>query len=148
MNLRRFRGATNRAICDFVTGMNSQTPAVPDDVEALKAALVAERERRLAAEADAAAAKARLSDDQALIAHQKLEIAKLRRELLRSALGAHSAASRSAGVAARGAGDVGDRGRDRRRNGGGEEQDDEVAAFTRKRPSRQPFPEHLPRERW
>jgi hypothetical protein len=50
--------------------MNSQTPAVPDDLEALKAALVVEREWRRAAEADAA--KARLSDDEAPIAHLKL----------------------------------------------------------------------------
>src|SRR5271157_4652647 len=61
--------------------MTMETPAIPDDVEALKAALVVERERRLQAEADAAAAKARLCDDEALIAHLKLQIEKLRREL-------------------------------------------------------------------
>jgi transposase len=147
VNLRRFRGATNRGICDLVTGMNSQTPAVPDDVEALKAALVVERERRLAAEADAAAAKAKLSDDEALIAHLKLQIEKLRRELFGSRseraarllnqlelqleelettatedeLAAEQAAAKSKTVM--------------------------VAAFARKRPSRKPFPEHLPRER-
>jgi hypothetical protein len=120
---------------------------VPDDVEALKAALVVEHERRLAAEADAAAAKARLSDDEALIAHLKLQIEKLRRELFgarseRTArlldqlelqleelettatedeLAAEQAAAKSKTTM--------------------------VAAFARKRPSRKPFPEHLPRER-
>jgi transposase len=127
--------------------MNSQTPAVPDDVEALKAALVVERERRLAAEADAAAAKARQSDDEALIAHLKLQIEKLRRELFgarseRTArllnqlelqleelettatedeLAAEQAAAKSKRTM--------------------------VAGFARKRPSRKPFPEYLPRER-
>ena len=54
---------------------------LPNDVEALKAALAAERERRIVAEADAAIAKAKVSDDQALIAHLKLQIEKLKREL-------------------------------------------------------------------
>ena len=54
---------------------------LPNDIEALKAALVAERDRRIIAEADAAVAKAKLSDDQALIAHLKLQIEKLKREL-------------------------------------------------------------------
>jgi len=61
--------------------MTSQEQAFPNNVKALKAALFAERERRLMAEAEAAAAKARLSDDEALIAHLKLQIEKLRREL-------------------------------------------------------------------
>src|SRR6202522_4826955 len=53
---------------------------LPEDVEALKAALVVERGRRIVAEADAAFAKARASDDQALIAHLKLQIEKLNRD--------------------------------------------------------------------
>jgi hypothetical protein len=53
---------------------------LPDDVEALRAALITERGRRLVAEADAAAAKAKASSDEALIAHLKLQIEKLRRE--------------------------------------------------------------------
>ena len=147
MNLRQIRGATNRAIRDLVADMNTETPAVPDDLEALKAALVVERERRFAAEADAAMAKARLSDDEALIAHLKLQIEKLRRDLYgarseRTArlldqlelqleelettatedeLAAEQAAARSKTT--------------------------KVAAFARRRPSRKPFPEHLPRER-
>ena len=53
---------------------------LPDDVEALKAALVVERGRRIVAETDAAVAKAKASDDQALIAHLKLQIEKLNRD--------------------------------------------------------------------
>jgi transposase len=61
--------------------MNSGFPPLPDDVAALKAALAAERDRRILAEADAASAKARLSAEEALIGHLKLQIEKLKREL-------------------------------------------------------------------
>ncbi|HEY2752477.1 transposase, partial [Phenylobacterium sp.] len=47
--------------------------ALPDDVDALRAAL-------LSARAELAEAHARTSDDQALIAHLKLQIAKLNRD--------------------------------------------------------------------
>ena len=47
--------------------------ALPDDIEALKAALIE-------AQAEAAAARAQLSADQALIAHLKLQIEKFKRE--------------------------------------------------------------------
>jgi transposase len=74
--------------------MDAMPEALPDDVEALKAALLAMRGRAALAEAEltvarvkldiiqaeAADAKARVSDQQALIAHLKLQIAKLRRE--------------------------------------------------------------------
>jgi len=60
----------------------------PDDIEALKAALVAERGERLAeaaraahAEAELAVARAKASEDLALIAQQKLRIAKLERQI-------------------------------------------------------------------
>ena len=46
---------------------------LPDDVKALKAALIVAR-------AEAAAARAQQSDDQALIAHLKLQIGKLNRD--------------------------------------------------------------------
>src|ERR1700704_2828761 len=112
--------------------------ALPDDVEALKAALIVAR-------AEAAAARAQQSDDQALIAHLKLQIEKLNRdrygprsertarlldqlelrleELEISATEDELAAEMAAAKTTK------------------------VASFTRKRPSRQPFPEHLPRER-
>ena len=61
---------------------------LPDDVDALKAALTAERAkmREIVAERDAGAAgfavaRAKASDDLAMIAHQKLRIAKLQRQL-------------------------------------------------------------------
>src|SRR5271154_3924601 len=129
--------------------MGDSLESLPNDVGALKAALVAERGRRIVAETDAAFAKARASDDQALIAHLKLQIEKLNRdrygsrsertarlldqleltleELEASAtedeLAAEMAAARTANATTA------------------------VASFTRKRPSRQPFPDHLPRER-
>ncbi|HQT55496.1 MAG TPA: IS66 family transposase, partial [Phenylobacterium sp.] len=139
--------------------MESLAAPVPEDVEALKAALAsmqaeldaAHADRDLAradaavAIAEAAAAKAERADDQALIAHLKLQIAKLKRERFGTSserssrlldqlelqleeleasatqdeLAAEIAAARTT----------------------------KVAAFERKRPSRKPFPEHLPRER-
>src|ERR1700688_1829792 len=60
--------------------MGDSLESLPNDVGALKAALVAERGRRIVAETDAAFAKARASDDQALIAHLKLQIEKLNRD--------------------------------------------------------------------
>ena len=118
--------------------MKAGVGALPDDVEALKAALMVAR-------AEAAAARAQQSDDQALIAHLKLQIEKLNRdrfgprsertarlldqleltleELVSSATEDELAAEMAAAKTTR------------------------VASFTRKRPSRKPFPDHLPRER-
>src|SRR6267154_3061784 len=132
--------------------MDSDLGALPDDIEALKAALVAERGERIIeaaraarAEAELAVARAKASDDQALIAHQQLRIQKLTRELYgprsertsrildqielqfeeleSSATEDEIAAEMAVGKTTT------------------------VAAFTRKRPARKPFPEHLPRER-
>src|SRR5476651_324879 len=119
---------------------------LPNDIEALKAALVAERDRRIIAEADAAVAKAKVSDDQALIAHLKLQIEKLKRELygprsertarlldqLELQLEELETSATEDEIAAEKA---------------AAKTSTNVAAFTRKRPSRKPFPEHLPRER-
>jgi transposase len=118
---------------------------LPDDVEALKAALIAERERRLVAEADAVTAKAKASDDRALIAHLKLQIEKLRREIygprsertarlldqLELQLEELESSATEDELAAEKA----------------SEKTSHVAAFSRKRPSRKPLPEHLPRQR-
>jgi transposase len=123
-----------------------------DDIERLKAELAAalmarasETERAARVEAEFALARAKIADDAATIARQNLEIAKLRRQIygprsertarlldqmeleledLEAAatedeLAAEQTAARTT----------------------------TVAAFTRKRPARQPFPEHLPRER-
>ena len=46
---------------------------LPEDIDALKAVLFAERARAAQVEAALAVAKAQLSDDQALIAHQQLQ---------------------------------------------------------------------------
>src|SRR6202521_348793 len=111
--------------------MDSHPDELPTDIDALKAAL--------------ATARAKASDDQALIAHLKLQIDKLRRELYgprsertsrildqmelqleeleSSATEDEIAAERAAAKTTT------------------------VTAFRRKRPARKPFPEHLPRER-
>jgi transposase len=125
--------------------MTPESQALPDDIDALKAILAAERVRRDEALAELARTRALVSDQQAMIAHQKLHIAMLNRELygpraertarlidqlalsfeeLESSatedeIAAEQAAARTT----------------------------TVAAFTRQRPSRQPFPAHLPRER-
>lgn len=135
----------------FLLTMTS-VDALPDDVASLKRLLLARDEELAVARvhaatvaAEAASLRARAADDQALIVHLKLQIEKLRRErfgqrserssrlldqlelqleeLEASAtedeLGAERVAARTT----------------------------KVAAFTRQRPARKPFPEHLPRER-
>ena len=123
--------------------MDARSAAIPEDVEALKAALAAAHVRADAAEAMAASAVAKASDDRALVVYLKLEIEKLKRQIYghhsersvrlldqmqlqleASATADEIAAEMAAAKAAT-----------------------NVAAFTRRRPSRQPFPEHLPRER-
>ncbi len=118
---------------------------MPDDVETLRAALTSARAMAAEARADLAVARAAHSSDQALIAHLKLAIEKLKRELYgqRSERTARlldqmelqledleAQASEDELAAEQAAGRT-----------------TQVAGFTRKRPSRQPFPEHLPRER-
>jgi transposase len=115
------------------------------NIEALKAALITAQVRMADVENELAAERARRSEDQTLITHLKLVIAKMQRdkfgpksersarlldqmelhleELEASAteddLAAEKAASKTT----------------------------VVAGFVRKKPSRKPFPEHLPRER-
>src|SRR3978361_2279737 len=122
--------------------MKAGAEALPDDIETLKAALMVAR-------AQAAAARARQSDDQALIAHVKLQIEKLNRdrygprsertarlldqleltlEELESAATEDELAAEIAAAKTKNTPTT-------------------VASFRRKRPSRQPFPDHLPRER-
>ena len=132
--------------------MDSRRGAVPNDIAALKAALVAERDERIAeaaraahAEAELAVAKAKAADDQALIAHQQLRIEKLTRQLYgpRSERASRlldqielqfeeleSSATEDEIVAEMAV-----------------VKTTNVAAFTRNRPARKPFPDHLPRER-
>ena len=61
--------------------MDSGLDSLPDDIVALKAALVIEAARAVHAEAELAVARAKASDDQALIANQQLQIEKLRRQI-------------------------------------------------------------------
>ena len=118
---------------------------MPDDVEALRAALAAATFRADQAEVALLGARARQSDDQALIAHLKLQIEKLRHQLFGSKSERRSrlldqlelqleeleaTASQDAAIARIAAHKVAD-----------------APGFERRRPSRQPFPEHLPRER-
>ena len=125
---------------------------LPDDIAALQTALAAERAkcieeaaRAVRVEAELAVAKAKAADDQALIAHQQLQIAKLTRQLygqrsehsvrlldqMELALEELESSASEDEVAA-------ERAIAKTTN---------VAGFTRKHPARQPFPEHLPRER-
>jgi transposase len=118
---------------------------LPDDAESLKRLLLAREKELVSMTAEAATLRAKVADDQALITHLKLWIEKLNRDRFgqrseRSArllnqlelqleeleatatedeLAAEKAVARTTSV----------------------------AAFTRKHPSRKPFPEHLPRER-
>ena len=118
--------------------MSAGPEALPDDIETLQAALVVAR-------AEVAIVRAQQTDDQALIAHLKLQIEKLNRdrygprsertarlldqleltleELESSATEDELAAEMATAKTTK------------------------VASFTRKRPSRKPFPDHLPRER-
>ena len=118
---------------------------LPDDIDALKAALLAERDRAARVAAELAVAQAKASDDQALIAHQQLQIAKLTRELY----GQHS--ERSVRLL-----DQMELAFEELQSSATEDElaaeratakTMNVVAFIRKRPARQPFPEHLPRER-
>ena len=132
--------------------MDSARDDTANDIEALKAALliaqdklVAEASRAIRAEAELAVARAKASDGDALIAHLKLQIEKLNRdrygprsertarlldqleltpeELETTPTEDEIAAEMAAAKATK------------------------VASFTRQRPSRKPFPDHLPRER-
>ncbi|MGO9817280.1 MAG: IS66 family transposase zinc-finger binding domain-containing protein, partial [Acidocella sp.] len=125
--------------------MDADPGALPDDIDALKAALMSERARTQEVAAELAVARAKASEDLALIAHQKLRIAKLERQIYgprseRSSLLVEQMALAFEELEASAT-------------------EDELAAeiavakvtsvagFTRRRPERNSFPEHLPRER-
>src|SRR3954453_20169160 len=118
---------------------------LPEEIDTLRAALLAECARAARVEAELAMARAKASDDEALIAHQRLQIEKLRRQLYgpRSERTVRlldqmelafeeleSSASEDEIAAERGVAKT-----------------TNFVSFTRKRPARQPFPDHLPRER-
>jgi transposase len=136
---------TDDANCDSLHCMDADRAAMPEEVVALKEALAAERAKGLEVAAELAVARAKGAEDDALIAHQKLHIAKLTRQLYgqksersvrlvdQLALVFEEAEATAT--------------------------EDELAAektvaqavnvrgFTRKRSERQTFPDHLPHER-
>src|SRR5580765_872844 len=132
--------------------MDADLAALPDDVDALKAALALERARmrdvlaeRDAGAAELAVARAKASEDLALIAHQKLRIAQLERQLygprserserlidqLALQFEEFAASASEDELAAKIA----------------VAQSPNVAGFTRRHAERTTFPDHLPRER-
>src|SRR5215469_10638740 len=125
--------------------MDSDPGSLPDNIDELKAALIAEAARAAHAEAELAVARAKASDGQALIAHQQLQIEKLRRELygprsertsrILDQIELHFEELESAATEDEIAAEI------------AVAKTTTVAAYRRKRPARKPFPEHLPRER-
>jgi transposase len=124
--------------------MDTARDALPDDITALKEALIIERAKGLEVAAELAVARAKASEDVALIAQQKLRIAKLERQVYgqRSERSARLIDQLALSFEELEAGAT----------------EDELAAetavaktsvrgFTRKRPERNTFPDHLPRER-
>ena len=61
--------------------MDAARDALPDDIATLKEALIIERANGLEVAAELAVARAQASEDVALIAQQKLRIAKLERQV-------------------------------------------------------------------
>ena len=124
--------------------MTNASDALPSDLAAAHAMILAERAARLEAEAAAARERAANSSTDALIGRLKLEIEKLRRELY----GTRSERK------ARLLDQLGMQLEDLEADATEDELMAEIAArptsvvaFQRKRPARQPFPDHLPRER-
>src|ERR1700733_7918794 len=125
--------------------MDKAREALPDDINALKVALASERAKALDIAAELAVARAKASEDTALIAQQKLQIAKLQRQIYgqrseRSSRLIDQLALTFEELEASAT-------------------EDELAAekavarttivrgFSRARPERNTFPDHLPRER-
>ena len=136
--------------------MTPPIDSLPDDLESLKRLLAIERAARIdaqakaaSAEAAAARAAAHVSSAEALIAHLKLAIEKMRRELYgsRSERGhklldqmeleledLEATAAEDVIAAEKAAAGTG-------------EASALILAHTRRKPTRKPFPDHLPRER-
>jgi transposase len=132
--------------------VDADLAALPDDIDALKAALTIERARmqeavaeRDAGAAELAVARAKASEDLALIAHQRLRIAKLERQIygprserserLIDQLALHFEELEASATEDELAAEI------------AVAKTTNVAGFTRKRAERNTFPDHLPRER-
>src|SRR5450755_2481801 len=125
--------------------MDVDRNALPDDIVALKDALLVERAKAVEVTAELMVARAKASEDVALIAQQRLRIAKLERQVYgqRSERSARLIDQLALAFEELEAGAT----------------EDELASetpvaktayvrgFTRKRPERNTFPDHLPRER-
>ena len=129
---------TTTTLCDSIIGVSTAADTIPDNIEALKAALLAERSARREFEA-------RASGAEAMVAHLKLLIAKMKRdrfgvsaergrrlldqlELQLEELETEAAESEAASAATK-------------------PDTTNVRPFTRAKPVRAPLPAHLPRER-
>ena len=125
--------------------MDSARDTLPDNIGALKAALIIERANALEVAADLAVARARASQDMALIAHQKLRIARLERQLYgqRSEHSSRLIDQLALGFEELEAGAT----EDELAAEAAVAKTTTVAGFTRIRSERHTFPEHLPRER-
>jgi transposase len=123
----------------------SAAESLPSDLAAAHAMILAERSARIEAEALAARAAAVSSGTEALIARLKLEIEKLRRELY------GSRSERKARLLEQMELQLEDLEADATEDELAAEragaQTQTVRSFERRRPSRKPFPEQLPRER-
>jgi transposase len=125
--------------------MDANRNAGPDDIAALKGVLAVERAKALEIAAELAVARAKASEDSALIVQQKLRIAKLERQIYGQRSERSSRLIEQLALALE--------------ELEADATEDELAAeravaktttvrrFTRKRADRQTFPEHLPRER-
>jgi transposase len=125
--------------------MDAVNDALPDDIDALRAALIIARAKALEAAAELAVAQAKASEDLALIAQQKLRIAKLERQVYgqRSERSARLVEQLALTFEELEAGATEDELTAERAVA----RTTTVAGFTRKRPERNTFPDHLPRER-
>jgi transposase len=131
--------------CDSIVLMEAAVSPVPDDVEALKALLATAIGRADEAEAKLANAHARASATEAMIAHLKLQIAKLRRE--QYGLSAERTRRLLEQMELSLEDLEGDAAQDDLAAEAAAQRSASVTPFERKKPSRKPFPEHLPRER-
>jgi transposase len=125
--------------------MDAARDALPDDINALKEALIIERVKALEITAELAVARAKASEDVALIAQQKLRIAKLERQVYgqrseRSTRLVDQLALKFEELEASAT-------EDEIATETAIAETTSVGGFTRKRPQRNTFPDHLPRER-
>src|SRR5580700_10027671 len=125
--------------------MDAARDALPDDITALKEALIIERAKGLEVAAELAVARAKASEDVALIAQQKLRIAKLERQVYgqRSERSARLIDQLSLTFEELESGAT----EDELAAEAAVAKTTNVAGFTRKRPERNTLPDHVPRER-